>query len=538
MKRHDAIVIGAGVNGLTAAAYLARGGFRVLVLDRNARAGGSDMSHEIAPGFRLARFTLGHMGLPAKIVTDLDLARHGLRFLRTEGGVTLTPQGTYLASYRDGIVQRREIARHSAHDADAFTRYRRDRLADAHRLAPLLTKQMDDLVGRNFGAFRRRLALARKLATMAPDEMIEASRIWTRSMAQTLDDYFENDLIKAHLAGPALMGATLGPCSQTSASRLVTGFLGLHGSAACDAGAGLPDHVMPLGGPDAMMDALRGAIEAKGGSLRLEAEVTDVMIRNARVRGVVLADGEEIEADAVLSDLDLKRSFLSLFHWKDLPDGLVTKAGGFRTTGVVAKINLALDGLPAFPALPQDAASLAGGLLLASSIGEMDRAYDDWRDALPPREPIIQAFLPSLTDTTLAPQGKHVMSVMVQFVPQMLYEGAWTASRRAELTKHVMARIAAVSPGFEKRVIASELLLPGDMENEAGVTSGDLAQGEMTLDQMFVNRPFAAGGSYETPLRNFYICSSSAHPGTLAAGMAGANAAARILVAGRKRAAS
>lgn len=538
MKRHDAIVIGAGVNGLTAAAYLARSGLRVLVLDRNARAGGGDMGYEIAPGFRLSRFALGHMGLPSGIVTDLDLARHGLRFLRAEGGVTMRPDGSYLASYRDGDVQRRELARHSARDADAFIRYRRDKLADAQRLAPLLTGGMDDVVGRNFSAFRRRLALAGKLGAMGPADIIEASRIWTQSMAQTLDDYFENDLVKAHLAGPALMGATLGPSSQTGASRLITGFLGLQGRGAQDAAAGLPDHVMPLGGPDALLDALRHAIEAAGGSLRLEAEVTDVMIRDSRVRGVVLADGEEIEADAVLSDLDLKRSFLGLFQWKDLPDGLVTKTGAFRTTGAVAKINLALDGLPSFPSLPQGCGAIAGGLMLGTSLDEMDRAYDDWRDGLPPRGPLIQAFLPSLTDSTLAPQGKHVMSVMLQFVPQTLYEGDWTVARRTELTKRVMDRLAEISPDLDRLVIASELLLPGDMENEAGLTAGDLAQGEMTLDQMFVNRPFAAGGSYETPLRNFYICSSSAHPGTLAAGMAGANAAARILSMGRKRAAS
>lgn len=535
MKRHEAIVIGAGLNGLTAAAYLARAGLSVLVLDRNAAPGGGEVGHEIAPGFRLSRYSQGNVALPARIAADLELARFGLRYLHAEGGVTLASDGRYLASYRDGAVQRREIARHSKRDADSFTKYRRDRLADVRRIAPLLSRSMDEFAGSSLKSFRQRLQLLANAASCTTHDLYEISRVWTQSMRELLDECFESDLLKAHLAGPALMGSTLGPSSPTSALRLVSAFMGLTQAASLDASAGMPDKILPLGGPDALAHALIAAIKAHGGALRMEAEVTDILMRNQNARGVVLANGEEIEANAIFSDLDLKRSVLSLFQWKDLPPGIVSKTGAFRTTGVVAKINLALDRLPDLPGLPEGCPSMAGGLVLASALDDMERAYDDWRDRLPPRQPLIEAVMPSLTDPTLAPQGKHVMSIMVQFVPETLHEGAWSEERKRALGHLVISKIAEVSPGFADLVVAQEVLLSRDIENEAGLTSGDLSQGEMTLDQMFANRPFAASGTYMTPIRNFYLCSASAHPGSMAMGLAGANAAASLLSLRKKR---
>lgn len=535
MKRHEAIVIGAGLNGLTAAAYLARAGLSVLVLDRNAAPGGGEVGLEIAPGFRLSRFSQGNVALPARIAADLELSRFGLRYLHAEGGITLASDGRYLASYRDGAVQRREIARHSKRDADSFTRYRRDRLADARRLTPLLSRPMDDYAGSTLASFRRRLKLLSSMAVCDTRELYEVSRVWTLSMRELLDENFDSDLLKAHLAGPALIGSTLGPSSPTSALRLVSAFMGLTEAASLDASAGMPDKILPLGGPDALAHALVAAIQAHGGSIRMEAEVTDILMRHQNARGVVLANGEEIEANAILSDLDLKRSVLSLFQWKDLPSGVVNKTGMFRTTGVVAKINLALDRMPDFPSLPEGCPSIAGGLVLASSLDDIDRAYDDWRDRLPPRQPLIEAVMPSLTDPTLAPPGKHVMSIMVQFVPETLHEGAWSDERKQALGEMAISKFAGVSPGFADLVLAREILLSRDIENEAGLTSGDLSQGEMTLDQMFANRPFAASGAYSTPIKNFYLCSASAHPGSMAPGVAGANAAAGILSHRKKR---
>jgi phytoene dehydrogenase-like protein len=276
-------------------------------------------------------------------------------------------------------------------------------------------------------------------------------------------------------------------------------------------------------------------VEAHGGQIRIEAEVTDVLMKDRTVRGVVLANGEEILAPAVLSDLDVKRSFLGLFQWKDLPEGLVESIGRFRMKGVVAKVNLALDGAPEFPALAAGCPAVAGGLRLAGSVERMEEAFDDWRDGIPPRDPLIEVLMPSLSDPTLAPAGKHVLSAVVQYVPETLHEGAWCAERRNALGDLVVSRLAEVSPDIGARIVAREIWLPADIEAEIGLTSGDFSHGEMTLDQMFFNRPLAGMGGYDTPVRNFYLCSESAHPGAMVPARSGANAAARVLAARKGR---
>jgi len=530
MERHDAIVIGAGLDGLTAAATLARAGLRVLVLDRNAAPGGLAASLEIAPGFHVPRYVLGAGGLSARLVADLGLAQNGLRFVRAEGGVTLFSDGHYHASYRDGDVHRRELSRFSRRDADAWTRYRRDMLRAARALTPLLESAAALPVKRGFAGLKTRLGFAGGEVLDAPPRF-DPLGLSMLQATEFLDTYFESAPVKVHLAAAAMMGGTLGPCSPGSAMRLLTPWLATTG----DAYGGAPDILLPYGGPSALTAALVAVIEAHGGTLRLDAEVTDISMKDRKVRGVVLANGEEIAADSILSGLDLKRSFLSLFQWKDLPDGLVERVGRFRMKGAIAKVNLALDDMPAFPGLPEGCPSVAGGLRFAGTIGTMQRAFDDWRAQMPPRDPLIEVLIPSLSDATLAPPGCHVLSALVQYVPETLHEGAWNAARRGALGDLVVARLGQASPGIADRIVAREVLLAADLEDEIGLTAGDIAYGETTLDQMFFNRPLSGTGGYGTPLRNFYLCSPSTHPGPLMPGQAGANAAAHVLALRRKR---
>jgi phytoene dehydrogenase-like protein len=290
-----------------------------------------------------------------------------------------------------------------------------------------------------------------------------------------------------------------------------------------------------VGGPAAIARALASAIEAHGGTIRTEAEVTDVLMREGAARGVVLANGEEIYGRAILSDLDLKRTFLALFRWTELPEGFVEKVGRFRMRGVSAKVNLALDDAPEFPAVPAGCPALLGGVRLGTSLEEMECAADDWRDRIPPRVPLIDALIPSLADRSLAPAGKHVMSVAVHYVPEALHDGPWTPERKDELADLVIARLAERSPGIRERIVALETLVPSDIESEVGLTAGDLSQGETTLDQMFFNRPMAALAGSRTPIRDLYLCSASAHPGPLGIGYAGANAAALAVASLGKR---
>ncbi len=531
MERHDAIIIGGGLNGLTAAAYLARSGARVLLLERNAALGGADASYEIVPGFNISRYNLGASTLPARIVSELDLASHGLRFIRVDGGVSLLDGGGYIASYRDGAVHRRELARHSLKDADGWTRFRRDILRGAQQLRPLLAGPMSDPTRRSFSTLRRLLKTASRWGARDVGELHELTRLWTLPCADFLDDYFSSDAVKTRLAADALAGTSLGPRAPTGARHLLGAFI----DETMGASGGAPARVLAIGGSSAIARALGAVIEAHGGTIRTEAEVTDVLLREGSARGVVLANGEEIQARAILSDLDLKRTFLALFPWSALPEGFVERVGRFSMRGLSAKINIALDSAPEFPAVPAGCPALLGGLRLATSLDEMDRASDDWRDGIPPRVPLIDMLIPTLADPSLAPHGRHVLSVAVHYVPETLHDGVWTGERRDELTDLVVARIAEASPGIRDRIVALETLTPPDIESEVGMTSGDLSHGETTLDQMFFNRPSPALSGYETPIRNLYLCSQSVHPGPLGIGHAGANAAALVAASLRRR---
>lgn len=527
MERHDAIVIGGGLNGLTAAAYLARAGVDVLLVERNERLGSAAAGYEIIPGFRMPRFTLGDASLPTQTVADLELHKFGLRLMRVDGGVSVSEDGRYVANYRDGLMQRRELARFSLKDADAWTRFRRDMLRANIALAEVLSHPMRDPSRRSLSAFRNLLSRADHLAATPPEDLHDLLRLWSMPCADFLNGYFSSDAVKAHLAAGALGGTTLGPFAPSSARFLMNGFRGESEGAL----GGAPAAVMAMGGPEAIANALAAAIEAHGGHIRTEAEVTDVILRDGKARGVALADGEEIYANAVLSDLDLKRTFLALFPWKDLPKGFVERVGRFRMRGVTAKFNFALDGLPSFNGVPDECPALQGGITLARPMATLEQAFDDWRDHLPPRTPLIKALIPSMVDRSLAPVGQHVMSVVVHYVPEVLHDGAWTAPRKEDLTELVIKNLAAASRGFRDRILAVDTLVPPDIESEVGLTAGDFEQGEMTLDQMFFNRPMPGLAGYETPIGNFYLCSGSAHPGALEAGGAGAGAAMRVAAA-------
>ena len=531
MERHEAIIIGGGLNGLTAAAYLAQAGVDVLLLDRNEKLGVVEQGVEISPGFHTPRFTLGVNRLPARTIFDLELSKFGLRLVRVDGGVSLSGDGRYHASYSDGLVYRRELARLSPRDADAWTRFRRDMLRANHALDRALTHVMHDVSRPTLTALRELLGGADRLASKSIEDLHDLVRLWAQPCATFLDSYFESDLLKAHLASRALAGSTLGPLAPSSARFLMNLFRAEQGAAS----GGAPATILTLGGPDALANAFAAAIRSNGGGIRTEAEVTDILLKDGKAQGVVLANGEEILARTVLSDLDLKRSFLTLFAWKDLPKGFVERVGQFRLRGVTAKINMALDALPCFPAVPNDCPSVKGGISLVQTMDELERSFDDWRHAMPPRTPLVEMLIPSMVDRSLAPPGKHVMSVALHYVPERLHDGDWTSTRKQELTTRALAAIAAHSPGLADRIVAMETLVPPDIESETGLTAGDFEQGETTLDQLFVNRPMPGLSGYETPIRNFYLCSASAHPGALEVGGAGAGAARRVVEALGKR---
>lgn len=530
MQRYDALVIGAGVNGLTAAAYLADAGLSVLVLERNSDIGGAAALGEFAPGFSAPRYPSPGAAISPAIVRDLDLYRHGLNLVRSDGGVSLFPDGRYVASYRNESVQRRELARHSHRDGDAWLRFSRDMQRAAAWLDPLLSEPPADPVARSFPGARGAASLLRRLDETGTEELYSDVRLWTLSIADYLDQYFESEQIKAHLAAPALVGAPLGPCAPATAIRLSSLWLGENGTS-----RGAPAIVHPQGGGAALAGALAGATVARGGEIRLDAEVTEITLMSGAATGVVLADGEEIRGRMILSDLDLKRSFLGLFQWKDLPENFVDAVGTFRSRGTGARLNLALDARPSFPTVPEDCPAVLGGLRIPGTFEQLEQASDTCMQREVPRTPLLDVSIPTLIDPACAPPDRHVMSVAIQYVPQEP-RGGWTAERRERLAEETIDRLAVHSPGLKDLVSAYDLATPHDIEIELGIAHGDLSMGDMTPGQMFFNRPLPGCAGYRTPVGNYYLCSSSAHPGAALQGGPGANAARaaiRVMKAGR-----
>lgn len=522
MERFDVIVIGAGHNGLTAAAYLARAGLSVLVVEKNDYIGGAAVSREIEPGFVFSSCSYALSLLRPEIISDLDLVRHGFRVIPYQGSVTLMGDGRYVATSSHADVLRREISRFSERDADAYQQYSRDMRRQADLVAPLLMQAPPDPASLSPKKIRRTLALLQDAQDLGAEGLADTIRFWTMSAADLLDRYFESDVVKAHLAASATIGTGLGPMSPGSAYVMLH-----HRIGGIDGSSGAWGYVR--GGMGTVSKALAAAVHAFGGEVRPSVGVDEVKVSKGKASGIVLADGTEIDAGIIVSGLELKRSIMSLLDWKGLPKGLVDRVSRFKTRGSSAKLNIALDGHPEFTAVPADCPSLDGDIRLCGTVEDMERAYDDWKEKVMPRDPYIEMVLPSRLDPTLAPPGKHVASVFVQYVPDTLIDGIWTETKRKTLEAVVLDKIEAAAPGFKQKIRYVETRTPAELENEIGMTQGNIFHGELTLDQLLFNRPLPELAQYRTPVRNYYLCGSSTHPGGGVMGAPGANAANAIL---------
>jgi phytoene dehydrogenase-like protein len=522
MDRVDAVIIGAGLNGLTAAARLGGAGLSVLIVERSAQVGGGAAHGQLAPGYSAPPIGFSHGYVPPELIREFDLAREGLQLIRREGGISLFDDGSHVANYANENVMRRELARHSRRDADAWPRFVRDMKRQAELIRQSLLKAQEDPGEWSLSGLKQMMSRTKSVLQMEPDALYDLTRFWSLSLDDFLEGYFESPEVRAHLAAPALIGRALGPADPTGAAFLpaqwMTGSTG-----------GAPWRMSPKGGTQALADCLAGVVRARGGDIRFNAEVTDIKMVDKKAAGVVLADGEEIDAGIVLSDLDIKRSFLSLFQWSGLPDGFARDVANVRMDGIVARINFALKGLPEIKGVASDNPALSGGLMIGGGLDSMERAYEDWLDERPPSAPLLEIAIPTLEDPSLAPEGGHIFAVSAQYIPTELHDGVWSDARREALMRTVRDMISHHAPGFENHIVAEELRLPSDIEDQAGYTRGDPFLGQMSLDQMFFNRPVPGFSGYESPIKNFYVCSASGHPAGLALGAAGANAAQNIL---------
>lgn len=522
MKTYDAIVIGAGHNGLTNAAYLAKAGLEVLLLERNDYIGGATASRELHQGWIYSNASYVSSLLRPEIYRSLNLGGHGLEVVPFGGGVTLTRDGSYFGKYFEGERKHREIARFSERDADAFTRYSTEVMRHCRFIRPFLMRTPSDPTSFRPRDLYELAFMVKKFYDLGETEMYDFIRFFSMSVAEYLDEFFETDVVKAHLAGSGIIGTPLGPYSPGSAYVLLHHYMG-------DLDGNVGSWGLARGGMGAIAKALASAYQYYDGELRTGADVRQILVREGRVHGVMLADGEEIEAPIVVSNLDVKRTFLEAMAEVDLPDDFLKSVRDFKIRGASGKVNIALDGMPEFPALPEDGSLLKGDFHFTDSMERMERAYDDWKAGTWSQDPYVDMMFPTQTDPTMAPPGKHFMSIFVQYAPYELRDGGWTEEKRLAFGQTVINQIAEYSPNFKDLILHAEIRTPKELESEIGLTEGNIFQGELSLNQVLFNRPIPGYAQYRAPVGGLYMCGSSTHPGGGVMAAPGANAAREIL---------
>ncbi|MEE4161123.1 MAG: NAD(P)/FAD-dependent oxidoreductase [Woeseiaceae bacterium] len=522
MKKYDALVLGAGHNGLTTAAFLAKAGLDVLCLEKNDYIGGAAVSRNLYDDWIYSNCSYVCSLLRPEIFRTLELHRHGLQITPYGGSLTFMENGDYFGSYHDPVVAYREMARHSRRDADAYARYSADVSRQCRFIRDFLLTTPPDPTSFKPRDLLGLLAIGKRFAAAGEDEMYDTLRFWTMSVADYLNEYFECDVIKAALSGSGIIGTALGIHSPGTAYVLLHHYMG-------DVDGNIGTWGFARGGMGAVSNAIASAFRGYGGELRTDAGIERILVRDRKVTGVALESGEEIEADVVVSAMDVKRTFLNCMDAGDLPEDFVNRVRNFKIRGSSGKLNIALDGLPEFPALPEGSSLHYSDMHFIDSMERMERAYDDWKDGRWSQDPYIDMVIPTLTDPTMAPPGKHFMSCFVQYCPHKLEGRDWTDPEREAFAQTVINQVANYSPNFKDLILHVEIRTPEDIESEIGITEGNIFHGELTMDQLLFNRPVPGYSQYRGPVGGLYMCGSSTHPGGGVMAAPGANAAREIL---------
>jgi phytoene dehydrogenase-like protein len=519
--RYDAIVIGGGHNGLVNAAYLARAGKRVVVLERRPRVGGAAVTEEIFPGFKFSMFSYVVSLLRPEIIRDLDLPGHGLHILPLESTLTPMLNGDYLASWPDHDETRRELYRHSPKDADAYDAYGRLMHHMAHAVRPILSMVPPDPASVSPRDLRGLLRLGRHFRDLEPSKFHALYQLMTMSSADLLDQWFETDVLKATKAASGIIGTFLGPRSPGTAYVLLHHYMG-------ELDGVFRAWGFAKGGTGSVSEAIAGAARRFGAEIRTEAPVVKVIVKGGRAVGVALESGEEIAARAVVSGLDPRQTFLKLVAKSELPTEFVDAIRQFTFRGSSGKVNLALDGLPDLTCLPGQGPHLRGALSISPSLEWVERAYDDAKYGRFSQRPYMDIVIPSLIDPGMAPPGKHVMSIFVQYAPYWL-DGGWNDAQREAFGDAVIDTVAQFAPNLKSIMLHRQVLTPADIEKITGLTEGNIFQGELGLNQLFFLRPAPSWARYRSPVRGYYQCGAGTHPGGGIMGASGRLAALEML---------
>ncbi|MCY3677325.1 MAG: NAD(P)/FAD-dependent oxidoreductase [Gemmatimonadetes bacterium] len=520
-RKYDVIVIGGGHNGLVHAAYLARAGLDVCVLERRPLVGGATVTEEIFPGFRYSVFSYVVSLMRPDIIRELDLPRHGLAILPLESTLTPLPDGDRL--YRDADHHRtwREIARFSIRDAEAYDEYGRSLFYMARAVKHLLGIAPPDPARLGPRDIRGLLGLGRHFLDLEPDQLHLLVKLMTMSAADFVDEWFETDVLKATLSASGIIGTFLGPRSPGTAYVLLHHYMG-------EIDGHFRAWGFAKGGTGAVANAIASAAREAGAEIRTDAPVARALVKNGRVNGVALANGDELHASVVSSSLDPHRTFLDLIDESQLTDDLLSAVRAYRFRGSSGKVNLALDAAPDFTCMPGHGPHLRGAVSISPSIDYLERAYDDAKYGDFSRDPYIDIVIPSAIDPAMAPPGKHVMSCFVQYAPYELREGTWDEKREA-FGDTVVDTLARYIPNLKDIILHRQVVTPLDIERTTGLTQGNIFQGELTPSQLFFLRPAAGYAGYRTPVRGYYQCGSGTHPGGGIMGAPGKLAAGRVL---------
>jgi phytoene dehydrogenase-like protein len=518
---YDAIVIGGGHNGLVAAAYLARAGRRVLVLERRERVGGAAMSEEVFPGFTFSVFSYVVSLLRPEIIRDLDLPRHGLHILPLESTLTPLANGDYLAQWSDHDQNRRELARHSPRDAEAYDEFGLLMHQMARAVKPILGMAPPDpasLAPRDLLGLKR---LGSHLRSLGSGQFHALHKLLTMSSADYLDEWFETEALKATKSASGIIGTLLGPRSPGTAYVLLHHYMG-------EIDGVFRAWGFAKGGNGSVSAAIASAARSLGAEIRTQAPVARVLVENGRAAGVALDSGEEIRAGVVVSNADPRRTFLELVGEKALPADFVAAIRRFKFRGASGKVNLALGELPNFTCLPGAGPHLRGAISISPSVDYLERAYDEAKYGEFSRRPYLDIVIPSMIDPAMAPPGRHVMSIFAQYAPHDV-NGGWTEARREAFGDAVVDALAEYAPNLKAAILYRQVITPADIERVVGLSEGNIFQGELALQQMFFLRPVPEWAKYATPIAGLYQCGSGTHPGGGVMGAAGRNAAMRIL---------
>lgn len=523
-QKWDVVIVGGGHNGLVTAAYLARAGLRVIVLERRSLVGGACVTEEVFPGFKVSTAAYLCSLLHPRIIQDLDLPRHGyFVFPKDPAFWTPFPDGRSLTIWQDQRQTCQEIARFSRNDAAAYPRYEEhiERLAGAIEQLLLITPP--NVARTRLPDLLRLGKLGWVMSRINERTRLDLIRILTQSAGDFLDPWFESDALKVTLATDGVIGTSGGPRSPGTAYILLHHVMGK-----VNGHRGLWGFVR--GGMGAVAHAIASAARSAGAIIRTDAEVQRILVRDDCATAAILTTGEEIPGRIIVSNADPKRTFLTLVGQQYLDPDFLEDVRRIRMTGCSMKINFALDELPSFRAAPGSHLQPhhRTTIHICPSLEDLERAWDDAKYGRPSRQPLLEITFPTTYDKTLAPEGKHIMGVFLQYTPYHLAEGSWHQLKE-KYADQVMDLIEDYAPGFKDRVLHRQILSPLDLEEVFGLTGGNIFHGDMTLDQLFSLRPVGGWSQYRTPIRNLYLCGAGTHPGGGVMGVPGFNAAREIL---------